>query len=134
MIDIKFIRDNPQAVKQNIANRRVDPKKADIDKLLELDSHRSKLMVQIQDIRARRNQLNDELKDTKSRTQDKINEGKQIREQLENLEADLTKIEVQWQEFMDWIPNMLAPDVPVGKDENDDPEVKAWTPKDGYFP
>lgn len=133
MIDIKLIRENPQAVKQNILNRRVDPKKADVDRLLDLDSQRSKLFVRIQDIRAKRNQLNEDLKEAKSRTPEKMAEGKKIREQLENLEKDLAGVERQWQEIMDWIPNMLAPDVPVGKDENDDPEVKAWTPKDGYL-
>ena len=40
----------------------------------------------------------------------------------------------QWQQIMDWLPNMLAPDVPIGKDENDNLEIKAWTPEVGDFP
>ncbi len=133
MLDVKFIRENPEKVKQNILNRRVDPKKADVDKLLLLDGRKTKINFEIEQLRATRNKFAGELKDEKLRTPEKIAEGKKIKEEIEILEKELKEVEQEWQEIMDWIPNVLADDVPVGKDENDNLEIKAWTPKDGYF-
>ncbi len=133
MLDIKFVRENPEKVKQNILNRRVDPKVADVDKLLLVDGRKIKLTLEIDVMRAARNKLADELKDAKKRTPEKIEEGKKIKDGLDVLEKELAEIEKEWQELMDWMPNMLAPEVPIGKDENDSLEIKAWTPKDGYF-
>jgi seryl-tRNA synthetase len=133
MLDIKFIRENPDQVKKNILNRRVDPNKADIDKLLVLDSQRSALVVEAQNLRAKRNQLTQDLKDQNLRTPEKIQAGKDLRQQLEKLESELSQVENQWQEIMDWVPNMLAADVPIGKDDNDNPEIKAWAPQGGYL-
>lgn len=134
MLDIKFIREHPEEVKQNILNRRVDPAKADVDKLLLLDARRSKLMTEAEALRAGRNKLAEELKDEKKRTPEKVEEGKKLKEGIDVLEDELETVAAEWQQIMDWIPNMLAPDVPLGKDENDNLEIKAWTPQDGYFP
>lgn len=133
MLDIKFIRENPEKVKQNILNRRVDPKKADVDKLLLLDARKRQLIQEVEKLKNLRNVLADELKDEKLRTPEKIAEGKKIKEGIEILEKGLKEVEQEWQEIMDWVPNILADDVPVGKDENDNLEIKAWTPKEGYF-
>ena len=134
MLDIKFIREHPEDVKQNILNRHVDPVKADVDKLLLLDSRKTKLNFEIEQLRAARNRLAETLKEAKDRTPEKIEEGKKIKEGIDVLEDELTEVEKEWQEVMDWIPNMLASDVPLGKDENDNLEIKAWTPKEGYLP
>lgn len=133
MLDIKFIRENSEEVKQNILNRGVDPKLADIDKLLLLDARRSKLTQEVDALRQQRNELADSLKDASKRTPDKIEEGKKLKDAVDVLETELAEVESQWQLIMDWIPNMLASDVPVGKDDNDNLEVKAWTKEDGYF-
>jgi seryl-tRNA synthetase len=133
MLDIKFIRENPDKVKENILRRGVDPDKVNIDRLLELDTQKKDFQTQIQLVRTKRNQLNDDLKDPKKRTTQTIQSGKDIRVQLEKLETELSKIEIQWQQIMDWIPNMLAPDVPTGKDDSENPEIKAWVPGTGYL-
>ncbi|MBI3559049.1 serine--tRNA ligase [Candidatus Gottesmanbacteria bacterium] len=133
MLDIKFICENPEKVKQNILNRRVDPKKADVDKLMLLDGRKIKLNSEIEQLRAAKNKFASELKDEKLRTPEKIEEGKKIKEGIEILEKELREVEQEWQEIMDWIPNILADDVPVGKDENDNLEIKAWTSESGYF-
>lgn len=134
MLDIKFIRENPDKVKQNIENRHVDPKKADVDKLLLLDGRKNKLSQEIDKLRELRNKLADELKDASKRTPEKVEEGKKIKEGIDVLEKELAEIQTEWQAVMDWIPNMIAEDVPLGKGEDDNIEIKAWTPKDGFFP
>ncbi len=133
MLDIKFIRDNPELVKKNIIDRRVDPQKADIDKLLEIDAKRGKLLIEVESVRSQRNSLNNQLKNSAGRTSQNITQSKKLKTQLDTLEAEYSQQDNIWQEIMDWIPNMLASDVPVGKGEEDNPEIKAWAPKDGYF-
>ena len=133
VLDIKFIRENPEQVKQNILNRKVDPAVADVDKLLLLDARKTELQLEVEKMRGLKNKLTDELKDEKLRTPEKIEEGKKIKDGIDVLEKEFCEIETQWQKIMDWIPNMLAPEVPLGKDENNNLEIKAWTPKDGYF-
>ena len=133
MLDIKLIRENPAHVKQNITNRRVDPKKADIDRLLELDSKKLKISQNIQELRTKRNIIAEKSKDASERTPESLRAGKDIRDQLEKLETELNLVQTDWQLIMDWIPNILASDVPFGKDDADNPETKAWSPKDGYF-
>lgn len=133
MLDIKVIRDNPQKIKQNIINRGADPKKADIDRLLLLDARKMELQREIEEMRAVRNRLAESLKEEAMRTPEKITEGKKVKEAIEIAEKELAEIEREWQEIMSWIPNLLSEDTPIGVDENDNLEVKAWSPKDGYF-
>jgi seryl-tRNA synthetase len=133
MLDIKFIRENPEKVKQNVANRRVDPKKADVDKLLLLDARKNELQKEIEKIREARNKLADDLKDPNRRTLEKIEEGKKLKEGVDVLEKEMAEVQNEWQMVMDWMPNMLADDVPVGVDDNDNIEIRAWSKKDGVF-
>ncbi|MCL4390487.1 MAG: serine--tRNA ligase [Patescibacteria group bacterium] len=133
MLDIRFIRENPEKIKQNIANRHVDPARADVDKLLLLDARKTQLEKEIEKIRAGRNKLADKLKNAADRTPEKIEEGKRLKDGLEVLEKELAAVTKDWQSAMDWMPNMLASDVPIGRDENDNIEIKAWTPKDKYL-
>ena len=126
MLDIKFIRENPEEVKQNIINRHADAKKADVDKLLLLDSQRVKLIEETDKMRILRNQLADELKDEAKRTPEKIAEGKKIKDGLDILEKELAGVMTQWQEIMEWIPNMSSPLMPLGDSSADNLEFKNW--------
>jgi seryl-tRNA synthetase len=130
MLPITFIRANADKVKTNIINRRFSPAKADIDKLLLLDEQKSKLQNEIDNLRARRNEIANQLKNERNETL--INEGRALKEQVADLEEEFAKLQNAWQEIMDWIPNMALEGVPVGKDETENVETKAWTPKDGY--
>lgn len=133
MLDIKFIRENPQKVKQNIDNRRVDPKKADVDRLLLLDARKRELQLEIEKIRESQNKLAEKLKDASMRTPDLIEEGKKLKEGVKVLEEELSTIEKDWQLIMDWMPNMVSDDTPVGQDDSQNLEVKAWIPEGGYL-
>lgn len=124
MLDIKFIREHPNEVKENIKRRGVDETKADVDRLLVVDDERRKLTSEIQELRRQR---------TEAASERNVERGRKIKEEIESLKNKLKSIDLEWQEVMDWLPNMLAQDVPAGKDENYNVEIKAWTSSSGYF-
>jgi len=131
MLTINFIKDNAKAVKLNIKNRRVDVTKADVDRLLKLDIDRIKTQTDTDNLRAERNKLTNELKTI--REPKLMEQSKKIKEQIVELEKSLKIIRDEWQSIMDWIPNMCLDDVPVGKDDTENMEIKVWTPKNGYI-
>lgn len=124
MLDINYIRSNIDKVKENILNRRFDPKKADIDKLMELDAEKGKLQVEIDELRAKRNELSKGGKPDQA----VIDQGREIKVKLNELEEAQREIMKKWQEIMAYIPNQALDDVPVGKDETGNIELKAWRP------
>ena len=129
MLDIKFIRQNPEAVKQNILNRHLDPEKSDVDKLLLLDSRKVQLEQELDKLREARNNLAEELKDEKARTSQLIEEGKKIKDGVKVLEEELETIQKDWQSLMDWMPNITSPLMPLGENSKDNLEFKVWPEK-----
>lgn len=129
MLDIKFIRENPEKVKQNILNRRFDPKKADVDKLLLLDARKFELEREIEKVREARNKLAEELKEEAKRTPENIEQGKKLKEGIDILEKELVEISTQWQEVMDWMPNVASDSMPIGQSSADNIEIKSWPTK-----
>lgn len=128
MIDIKLIRENPDFVKERLKTRDESYLKL-IDKLLEIDEERRKIIKEIESLRAERNEksklfpiLKKEGKDT-TEIQQRV---KQIGEIIKNLEDKLQEIENEFNNILYYIPNLPAPDVPVGKDENDNVEIRRW--------
>lgn len=130
MLDIKYIRENPEKVKQNILNRHVDPKKADVDELLLVDARKVELQREIEEMRAVRNKLADELKDEKLRTSEKIADGKKIKETIDLAEKELSIVSSRWQELMDWMPNITSELMPIGATSSDNLEIKSWPKSD----
>ena len=128
MLDIKLIREKPDFVKERLSTR--DPSYAQmIDKLLEIDEERRKIKKEIDDLRAERNEKSKlfpiykkEGKDT-TQIQERV---KEIGERIKYLEEKLTTIEDEFNNLMLYIPNLPALDVPIGKDENDNVEVRRW--------
>jgi seryl-tRNA synthetase len=128
MIDIKLIRENPDFVKERLKTRDESYLKL-IDRLLEIDEERRKIIKEIESLRAERNEksklfpiLKKEGKDT-TEIQQRV---KQIGEITKNLEDKLQEIENEFNNILYYIPNLPAPDVPVGKDENDNVEIRKW--------
>jgi len=128
MIDIKLIRENPDFVKERLKTRDESYLKL-IDRLLEIDEERRKIIKEIESLRAERNEksklfptLKREGKDT-TEIQQRV---KQIGEIIKNLEDKLQEIENEFNNILYYIPNLPAPDVPVGKDENDNVEIRRW--------
>lgn len=134
MLDIQFIRDNAELVKQNAKNKNQNP--AVVDNLLSADTTRRRLIAQAEKIRAERNQLNEKLK--KGRTDELIGQSKALKAELETVEPALKQAEEVYADLMLQIPNVVLPEVPVGKDEKGNIVVREWgkkpqfdfTPKD----
>ncbi|ACD66806.1 MAG TPA: serine--tRNA ligase [Sulfurihydrogenibium sp.] len=128
MIDIKLLRENPDFVKERLKTRDESYLKL-IDRLLEIDEERRKIIKEIESLRAERNEksklfpiLKKEGKDT-TEIQQRV---KQIGEIIKNLEDKLQEIENEFNNILYYIPNLPAPDVPIGKDENDNVEIRRW--------
>jgi seryl-tRNA synthetase len=121
MLDIRFIRENPELVADHAAKKGYQ---VNIARLLELDESRRKLGQQVDELRARRNSVADQMKGGKP-SDDIIAEGKGIKDQLAAIEPGLGKIDEELQTLLWQIPNILQPDVPVGAEE-DSVEIKKW--------
>lgn len=121
MLDIRFIRDNPERVQQNARDKGYE---VDISTLLELDETRRSLQQQVDELREKRNSNAALMKGGKP-TEDLINEGKRIKIELAERESYLVNADREFTDVMAVIPNIMFDDVPIG-DEADSVEIKKW--------
>lgn len=127
MLDINFIRSNPDKVKQAIAHKRENA--AGIDQILELDAQRRSLIHTCEQLKNKRNEKSKEVSELKKKRQDAsiiIEETKKIGDEIKSYEEKIVGLESQINNLMLRIPNIPAADVPIGKDENDNVVVKSW--------
>lgn len=110
MIDIKFIRENIELIKQNCLNRHV---KLDLDKLLQSDEQRRTLLKQVEDLRAARNQ-----KSKGKPTEEEIAKMREVGEQIKQIETDLETVELEYKNYLMQVPNLTHPDSPIGGEED----------------
>ena len=119
MLDIKFIRENTKKVKDSIKKRGGS---FDIDSLLKLDEKKRKVQTELESISAKKNKASKEInKDNKKKI---IAEMKKIDKKGDVLKKELKKLEDELKELLYKIPNILANDVPVGKDESENKVFK----------
>ena len=118
MLDIKFIRENLDAVKENIRARSVG--NADADRVLELNQRRVELIQQTEKLRQERNENAQKMKGQMSQEERTplIARGKELKEQLASLDETLGSAEKELDQELKNIPNMTHPDVPVGGEED----------------
>src|SRR3989344_5595899 len=121
MLDIKFIRDNQEKVRQAIKNKLSN---ANLDHLLSLDEQRKKLIMESESVRARRNEIAGKLKS--DRNEALVAQGRELKDNLGKLELELAEVESQWQLILEQIPNVPVEDVPVGSDESANTVIKHW--------
>lgn len=131
MIDIKFLRENPEAVKQNIRNKFQDSKLELVDKVIELDAESRAVKAQADELRANRNKISKQIGALMA--QGKKEEGMALKEEvtrqaeqlaeLENKEEDLS---AKVTEIMMVIPQMIDPSVPIGKDDSQNVEIERF--------
>lgn len=121
MIDIQFIRDNPELVQQNSAKKGYE---VDIEQLLGFDAKRRKLLGVVEDLRMQRNQIADSMKGSRP-SEEQIQKGKDLKEQLAGLEHQLSSIEQSYNEMLGGVPNMMMADVPIGG-EQDSVEISRY--------
>ena len=115
MLDIQFIRDNPELVAEKSVQKGYE---VDIPVLLQLDADRKTRLTQIEELRRRRNEQASSLKNQRP-TDVQIAAGKQLKEELSLLEADNAIIEEKFMGQLKKVPNMPAADVPIGATEDE---------------
>jgi seryl-tRNA synthetase len=127
MLDIQFIRENAELVKEKSAQKGYP---VDIDQLLGFDTERKVLLAEAEDLRHRRN----ELAKTQGQkpTSSQITEGKQLKDQLADIEHKLSSIEQEFNTLLKSVPNMPTKDVPVGSSEDDNVVAKTWGQKPSF--
>jgi len=119
MLDIQYIKDNTQKVKDAAKNKN---REVDIDKLLKLHDERLNFIQKIQILREERNEISSK----RPPSPEDIERGKNIKNELKELESNLKNIEEELNKLMLYVPNVPFDEVPVGKDESANVEVKKW--------
>ncbi len=118
MLDIKFIRENPQKVQQGAAKKQI---KIDIDELLTQDKKKREILGELEGLRAEQNKVSDKVSKEKNENNKKklIDQAQKIREKTKVLEAKLKKVSEKLDQLMRKIPNLPLDEVPVGKDDSE---------------
>jgi len=132
MLDIKIIRETPQLAKNDLMKRGDQEKVAWIDQILDHDRKKRELIVQIDKLRHLRNVVTDEIAEIQRRGEDasaKIVEAKSIPGKIKELEIELTASDEKVNWFLHRLPNFMHETVPVGKDENDNVQLRTWGEK-----
>ncbi|MCI8459663.1 MAG: serine--tRNA ligase [Clostridia bacterium] len=126
MLDVKFITENAELVKNAMATR---SGVYDVDKVLALNARRKEIIAQVEKMKAERNRVSDEiaaLKKNKQNADDKIAAMKKDNECIKKLDEELTAVEAELKMAVMSIPNVPHRSVPVGKDDSQNKEVRKW--------
>ena len=131
MLDIKFVRENPDLVKENIKKKFQDQKLGLVDEVINLDKKYRELQLSGDTFRMERNSLSKEIgnlmregkKDEAESTKAKVNE---INSKLENIEKDTDEYSVKIKEIMMRIPNIIHESVPIGKNDTENVEIQKY--------
>ena len=131
MLDIKFLRTNPDIVKQNIKNKFQDEKLPLVDQVIELDKEFRESKTRAEALRANRNKVSKQIGALMA--QGKKDEAEAVKKQvtdmadeLERLSAKETELEEQIRKIMLVIPNIIDPSVPIGKDDSENVEIEKF--------
>ena len=131
MIDIKFLRENPEAVKENIKKKFQDSKLPLVDEVIALDEESRKTKQEADDLRANRNKLSKEIgalmaQGKKEEAEDRKAEVAAGARRLVELEEKEKKLEEKVTKIMMVIPNIIDPSVPIGKDDTENVEITRY--------
>ncbi len=131
MLDLKFVRENPDLVKQNIKNKFQDEKLPLVDEVIRLDAERRAAQQEADQLRAGRNKLSKQIGALMG--QGKKEEAEEVKKQvaadaarLEDLSAKEKELDEKVTKIMMTIPNIIDPSVPIGKDDSENVEVKKY--------
>lgn len=139
MLDIKYIRENIDIVKENIRKKNQDEKLELVDKVVELDELRRKNIKETDAKRARRNEIADLMpKLFKENRQEEANvlkeEAKKLAEEIKELEKSVEEETEEYNRILLIIPNIMHESVPVGKDDSENVEIRKYLePKEKNF-
>ena len=131
MIDIKFLRENPEVVKQNIKNKFQDRKLPLVDEVIELDKEARAVQQEADDLRANKNKISKQIGALMA--QGKKDEAEEVKKQvtenanrLNELEKKESELQAKIKEIMMTIPNIIDPSVPIGKDDSENVEIQKY--------
>jgi seryl-tRNA synthetase len=125
MLDIRFIRENPQLVTEKSKQKGYD---VDVDQLLGFDKERGELLQQVEDLRRERNELAAKGKQDRP-SEEEIQRGRDIKDRLSDLEHKLASVEEEFQVLLRKFPNMPLDEVPVGASEDENVIARQWGEK-----
>lgn len=125
MLDIKYIRENAELVQKKSEEKGY---KVDVAKLISIDDVRRDALQKVEALRTRRNEIANSMKGGKP-SDELILEGQKLKTELSQLEDQLGKVDIEWNELLKSIPNMPADDVPVGASEDENVVAKTWGEK-----
>ena len=131
MLDLKFVRENPEIVKQNMRNKFQDHKLGLVDEVIALDAENRRIISEANDLRAEKNRLSKQIGmlmaqkkiEEAQKTKKKVAESAQRLAELEALEPEF---EEKIKKIMMTIPNIIDPSVPIGKDDSENVEVERY--------
>lgn len=131
MLDIKFVRSNPEIVKQNIRNKFQDEKLPLVDEVLELDARNREIKQEVEVLRAEKNKISKQIgalmaqgkKEEAEEVKKKVTENA---DRIEALSAEEKQVEEKLKKDMMTIPNIIDPSVPIGKDDSENVEVERF--------
>ena len=131
MIDIKFLRENPDVVRQNIKNKFQDHKLPMVDEVIALDAENRAIILEADTLRANRNKLSKQIGGLMAKGQKE--EAEKVKQQVNEQSARLAECEAKEAELaekikqiMMKIPNIIDPSVPIGKDDSENVEIQKY--------
>ncbi|MBR3581193.1 MAG: serine--tRNA ligase [Lachnospiraceae bacterium] len=131
MIDLKFLRENPEVVKQNIRNKFQDQKLPLVDEVIELDAQRRTTQQQADDLKQKRNTISKQIgalmaQGKKAEAEEAKKEVAEFGDELAALDKKQAELEEEVKKRMMVIPNIIDPSVPIGKDDSENVEVQRF--------
>ena len=134
MLDIKFIRENAELIKQGAINKRI---KVDIDRLLEVDATLKGLLLKQENLLAERNSCSKQIpKASAEEKQALLSKVATIKEELDKIGKEIEPVQKEFDDLMWLVPQPARSDVPIGKDDTENKVVKTWgnIPNWGFKP
>lgn len=131
MLDIRFLRENPEVVKQNIKNKFQDSKLPLVDEVMELDKRNREIKQEVEALRAEKNKISKIIgglmKEGKREEAEEAKKQVTVNAQtVEKLSAEEKEVEEKIRTIMMTIPNIIDPSVPIGKDDSENVEVQKY--------
>ena len=123
MLDLKFIRDNPDAVRQALRDRQDS---APVDEILDIDRQRRARVLELEELRRSRKQASRQYREAAAPGKEAAAAGRDLRSTIRDLEETVKKLDEQLQDLLLRVPNMPDPAVPIGKGDDDDIIRRQW--------
>ena len=131
MLDIKFVRTNPDVVKENIKKKFQDDKLPLVDEVLQLDQRNRDIKGEVESLRAKKNKISKQIgacmaQGKKKEAQELKCKVQESAERIESLSSEEKEVEVKIKKIMMTIPNIIDPSVPIGKDDSQNIEIEKF--------